>query len=123
VWYFGEDTTAFEDGTPSKKGSWEAGVDGAKPGIIMHAQPRVGQTYRQEYYKGEAEDMGEVLSTNDSASVPTGEYRDVVKIKDFTPLEPGLVEHKYFARGVGVVLEVQVRGGNDRVELIEYTTP
>ena len=73
VWYFGEDTKEYKNGkVVSTKGSWEAGVDGAKPGIIMQAHPKVGQTYRQEYYKGEAEDMAKVLSLNDSVKVPYG---------------------------------------------------
>ncbi len=124
VWYFGEDTKEFENGkVKSTTGSWEAGVKGAQPGIIMKARPKVGHPYRQEYAKGEAEDMAKVLSTRKSVTVPAGTYRGTIETKDFTPLEPSLVEHKYYARGVGVVLEVTVKGGSERVELIEYTTP
>jgi hypothetical protein len=104
VWYFGEDTREYENGkVVSTKGSWEAGVDGAKPGIIMQADPKVGQTYRQEYYKGEAEDMAKVQSLNDSVTVPYGSFDHVLVTKEWTPLEPSYHEHKYYARGVGHV--------------------
>jgi hypothetical protein len=122
VWYFGEATTAYRrDGRTSTAGSWEAGVGGAQPGIVMNAQPRVGDTYRQEYRRGRAEDMGRVVSLRSKARVPAGNFRDLVKTRDFTPLEPGVVEHKYYARGVGLVLEVE-RGGR-RVELVESRRP
>jgi hypothetical protein len=104
VWYFGEDTKEYENGkVVSTKGSWEAGVDGAKPGIIMPADPKVGETYRQEYYKGEAEDMAKVLDLNESVTVPYGSFDHVLETKEWTPLEPGYVEHKYYAPGVGFV--------------------
>jgi hypothetical protein len=124
VWYFGEDTKKYQNGkVVSTKGSWEAGKNGAQPGIVMKAQPQVGDTYRQEYLKGEAEDMGEVLSVTERATVPFGSFDQVVMVKDFTPLEPDRVEHKYYARGVGFVLEVMVKGGKDRLELVEVTRP
>jgi hypothetical protein len=104
VWYFGEDTKEYKNGkVVSTKGSWEAGVDGAKPGIIMQAHPKVGQTYRQEYYKGEAEDMAKVQRLNDSVTVPYGSFDHVLVTKEWTPLEPSYHEHKYYARGVGHV--------------------
>jgi hypothetical protein len=119
VWYLGEDTTEFENGEPvSTAGSWEAGVDGALPGIIMQADPAPGQTYRQEYYVCEAEDMGEVLSTTESVSVPYGDFDSCVEIRDFTPLEPGVEGHKFYCNGVGLTLELE---GGARVELIEFT--
>jgi hypothetical protein len=123
VWYFGEDTTAFEDGKPNPAGSWEAGVDGAMAGVVMPAQPRVGDSYAQEFYEGEAEDRGEVLALDATVTVPYGSYQDVLKTKDTTPLEPGLVEHKYYARGIGVVFEEDVKGGDDRVRLVRLTRP
>lgn len=120
VWYFGEDSKEYEDGeVVSTAGSWEAGVGGAKPGIVMLAHPHVGLTYRQEYLKGEAEDMGTVLSLDAAVTVPAGTYSGALRTKDFTPLEPGVVEHKYYAPGVGVVLEEE---GATRVELIEVRT-
>jgi hypothetical protein len=123
VWYFGEDTTAFEDGEESTEGSWEAGVDGAHPGIVMFADPEPGDPYYQEFYEGEAEDMGQVLETGKHVSVPAGEFDDVVVTKDWTPLEPDVVENKYYAPGVGVVLEIHVEGGDERVELVEFSSP
>jgi hypothetical protein len=113
VWYFGEDTKELKNGqVTSTKGSWEAGVDGAKPGIVMQADPKVGESYRQEYYKGEAEDMAKVLSLNESVTVPYGSFDRVLKTKEWSPLEPSYVEHKYYAPGVG-----QVSGGG--LELVD----
>ena len=104
VWYFGEDTKEYENGkVVSTKGSWEAGVDGAKAGIIMQADPKVGKSYRQEYYPGEAMDMARVLSLNASVTVPYGSFDHVLVTKEWTPLEPSYHEHKYYARGVGHV--------------------
>ena len=102
VWYFGEDTKEYENGkVMSTKGSWEAGVDGAKPGIIMPADPKVGQSYRQEYYPGEAMDMAEVLSLNASVTVPYGSFDRALETREWTPLQPGFSEKKYYVRGVG----------------------
>lgn len=124
VWYFGETTKEHEDGqVVSTEGSWEAGVDGAKPGIVMHAaQPAIGSPYRQEYYVGEAEDMAEVVSLSESVTVPYGSFEGCLQTREFTPLEPGVSEYKYYAPGVGLVLEVHVKSGS-RMELIEVTTP
>jgi hypothetical protein len=102
VWYFGEDTKEYENGkVVSTKGSWEAGVDGAKPGIIMQADPKVGESYHQEYYPGEAMDMAKVLSLNESVTVPYGSFDHALKTKEWTPLQPGFFEHKYYVAGVG----------------------
>lgn len=121
VWYLGEDTKEFEKGNVvSTEGSWEAGVDGAQAGIIMPADPEVGMTYRQEHYEGEAEDAGEVLSLDEKAEVPYGTFDHVLKTKDFTPLEPEVVEHKFYAEGVGPVLTIGVSGGAGREELIRF---
>ncbi len=120
VWYFGEDSKEYEGGkVVSTEGSWEAGVDGAKPGIIMKGNPQVGDAYRQEYYEDEAEDMAEVLSLNESISVPYGSFENCLKTQEWTPLEPDVVENKYYAPGVGVVLEVAVEGESERIELVE----
>ncbi|MGZ8737392.1 MAG: hypothetical protein ACXWW7_09540 [Nocardioides sp.] len=123
VWYLGEDTTAYEDGKTSKEGSWEAGVDGALAGVVMPAAPQVGDAYAQEYLDGEAEDEGEVLALDEEATVPFGSYTGLVMTADTTPLEPDMVEHKYYARGVGLVYEEMVTPGDDRVRLVEMTTP
>ena len=122
VWYFGEDSTEYEDGEASTEGSWEAGVDGAQPGIIMHAAPQVGSVYRQEYFACEAEDMGEVLSLNEAVTVPYGSFTDCVKTRDYTPLEPDVNEEKYYCPGVGLTLEVDLTTG-ERTELIELVQP
>jgi hypothetical protein len=123
VWYFGEDVNNYENGKlKDHAGAWEAGVDGAQPGIIMEASPRVGDSYRQEYYKGKAEDMAEVLSLSETASVPYGSFKDCLKTKEWTPLEPDIAANKYYAKGIGFVLEIAVKGGSERVELIDIKT-
>jgi hypothetical protein len=122
VWYLGEDTKEFENGKlVTTEGSWETGVDGAQAGIALPADPEPGLTYRQEYYAGQAEDGGTVLSVDELVEVPFGEFRDVLMTKDFTPLEPHLLEHKFYAKGVGPVLTLTVSGGSDREELLDYT--
>jgi hypothetical protein len=122
VWYLGEDTKEFENGRLSTtEGSWEAGVDGAQAGIALPADPEPGLTYRQEYSPGRAEDGGTVLSVDELVEVPFGAFRDVLMTKDFTPLEPHLLEHKFYAKGVGPVLTITISGGSDREELLEYT--
>ena len=103
VWYFGEATKEFKSGgRVNTEGSWEAGMKGAQPGIIMPASPKPGQPYRQEYLAGEAEDMGQVVATGESVTVPHGTYKDCVKTKDWSLLESGR-EHKWYAKGVGLV--------------------
>ena len=122
VWYLGEESKEYEDGElVGTEGSWEAGVDGALPGIVMLADPTVGTAYRQEYFEGEAEDLGEVLRTGVSETVPAGAYDEIVVIREWNPLEPDVVEDKYHAPDVGVVLELVVEGGDGRVELVEFT--
>ena len=124
VWYLGEETKEFEDGkVVSTEGSWEAGVDGAQAGILVPADPKVGLQYRQEYLEGEAEDAAEVLSLDGRVDVPYGSFDDVLKTKDDTPLEPALLEHKFYAKGVGPVLAVTVAGGSGREELMRFTKP
>jgi hypothetical protein len=102
VWYFGEDTAEYENGkVTSTSGSWEAGVDGAKPGILMKADPKVGQSYFQEHDPGEAMDTARVLSTDTSVTVPYGSFDHALETKEYTPLQPGFSERKYYVRGVG----------------------
>jgi hypothetical protein len=120
VWYLGEDTKEFEDGKlKTTEGSWEAGVDGAQAGVIVPADPQVGMAYRQEYYAGEAEDEGEILSLDERATVPFGSFEDLLMTADTTPLEPDVLEHKFYARGVGPVLTLDI-GGGGREELLRY---
>lgn len=121
IWYLGEFTKEYENGKfKSTRGSFEAGVDGAQPGIALPARPRPGLRYRQEYYKGHAEDKGKVVSVKEQAEVPFGHFRRVLMTRDTNPLEPKNVEFKFYARGVGPVLAVGVSGGSDREELVSY---
>lgn len=123
VWYFGEDSKEYQDGVVvSTEGSWEAGVDDAKPGIVMKAHPAVGDSYRQEYYEDEAEDMAKVLSLTEAVTIGLGTYENCLKTKEWTPLEPGVSEHKYYAPGVGLILEEVATGGEGRNELVEIVT-
>jgi hypothetical protein len=121
VWYLGEDTKEYENGkVVSTHGSWEAGVDGARAGIVMPAHPRPGMQYRQEYLKGEAEDSARVLSVDDQAEVKVGHFKQVVLTKEWNPLEAKVLEYKLYARGVGPVLALTVSGGSDREELVAF---
>jgi hypothetical protein len=124
VWYMGEDSKEIEDGeVVSTEGSWEAGVDGAKPGVIMWADPmaHAGQAYYQEFYEGEAEDKAEVLRIEPSLTVAAGTFEDVLVTREWDPLEPGIFELKYYAPGVGLILEEIEKGGEARIELISYS--
>ena len=121
VWYLGEDSKEYdENGDVDTGGSWEAGVDGAYAGIVMPAEPTVGYAYRQEYYPGEAEDLGEIIKLGQTESLPAGEYSDVVVTRDWNPLEPETIEEKSYAPGVGMVAERNA-DNDEIVELIETT--
>jgi hypothetical protein len=121
VWYLGEATKEYENGkVRTTAGSWEAGVDGAQPGIIMPAKPKAGLSYRQEYYKGEAEDKARIVSLKEQAEVPAGHYKRVVMTRDVNPLSPKILEFKFYAQDVGPVLALSASGGSDREELISY---
>jgi hypothetical protein len=122
VWYLGEATKEYENGkVVSREGSFEAGVDGAQPGVIMPAKPRAGMRYRQEHYVGHAEDRAEVVSLDEQAEVPFGHFRKVLMTRDVNPLQPKVLEFKFYARGIGPVLAIGVSGGTDREELIRYS--
>jgi hypothetical protein len=125
VWYLGEDTAEYENGkVASREGSFEAGVDGAQPGIIMPANPEPGQAYRQEFLEGEAEDRAEVIALGEAVTTPFGEFSETVKTEDVNPLDdPPAVENKFYARDVGPVLVVGVGGSAEgsREELVSYT--
>ena len=119
VWYLGEAAFEFVEGHWIRADdSWEAGRDGALPGIIMEAHPEVGDTYTQEHYSGHAEDMATVLDTHASVSVPYGTFHHALYTGECTPLEPGVLDIKYHARGVGEVLEATVRGGSAKLALV-----
>jgi hypothetical protein len=122
VWYFGEETAEYEDGkVTSTAGSWEAGIDGAQPGIIMPADPQPDVTYRQEFLAGEAEDMAKVVELRQSVTTPAGTYDDVLVTEDWTPLEPDVREQKFYARDVGLVRELLIEGGSAESVLTELS--
>ena len=118
VWYVGEDTAEFEGGAiASTAGSWQAGVDGALPGVIVPADPQPGLAYRQEYYAGQAEDNGAVVSLDETADVPYGHFDSLMMTADTSGIEPNVLEHKFYAKGVGPILTVDV-GTAGREELL-----
>jgi hypothetical protein len=122
VWYFGEDTAEIKpNGERDTSGSFEAGVDGADAGVAMLAHPEAGMTYREEYYKGHAEDRSRVLALDQQAEVPFGHFTDVLLTEDYTPIEPDVLELKFYAKGIGQVLAQTVSGGSEREELISFT--
>jgi hypothetical protein len=123
VWYFGEDSKSIEDGeVVDTHGSWEAGVDGAVPGVIMWAEPAAGEPYAQEFAPGVAEDMAQVMSTGETVTVPFGTFSDVLVIKEWNPLDPGVVEEKSYAPGIGVIRELAIEGEDEHLELIDIRT-
>ncbi len=120
LWYFGELSQSFEDGVlHDLDGSFTAGIDGAKPGFWMKGAPVAGETYRQEWFVSEAEDMANVVSLDSPESVPFDNGGAVRQIREFTPLSPGGIEFKYFVPGVGLVLETKP-GSTERLELVEF---
>jgi hypothetical protein len=121
VWYFGEDSRQFDPvtGKPiGREGSWEAGRKGAEAGIIMEGNPKVGDTYNEEFAPGVAEDKARVQSLDAKANVPYENFRGCLKTENFTPLDPDVHEEKYYCPGVGLVLEVD---GKDQNKLISIT--
>jgi hypothetical protein len=119
LWYLGEDTKEYENGKlKTTEGSWEAGVDGAQPGIIVPANPEPGISYREEYYKGHAEDGASVLTLDAHAKVPYGTYANLLQTRNYSGIEPDVVEEKFYAREVGPLLEVTISGGAGRAELV-----
>jgi hypothetical protein len=119
VWYFGENTHELEDGLITTiDGTFMAGVNGDKPGIIMKAHPAIGDFYRQEFSLQNAEDFAETVSLTASVTVPAGTFHNCLKSKETTPLETDLLEYKFYAPGVGNVLTVDARTG-DREELVQ----
>ena len=121
VWYFGEHTEELlPGGEVDASGSWETGVDGAKPGIIMPAQVVPGEPYRQEYYAGEAEDMGQIAAVNESVSVPYGSFDGCVQIKEWSQLEAG-TSRKWYAKGIGFVRSVS--SSKEIATLVAVTRP
>jgi hypothetical protein len=119
LWYLGEDTKEYENGElKTTEGSWEAGVDGAEPGIILPVDPEPGLSYREEYYKEHAEDGASVLTLAAHAKVPYGTYDNLLQTRNYSGIEPDVVEEKFYAQGIGPVLEVTISGGAGRAELV-----
>jgi hypothetical protein len=122
VWYFGEDTKEYENGKViSTAGTWKAGVNGAQPGIVMPGNPILGIPYRQEYLFNEAEDMGRIISTSEAITVPFGTFNNCIQTEEWTPLEPGVLEHKYYAFGIGNIKTIMIKGGYEVSELSAKT--
>lgn len=121
VWYFGEDTKEIVNGVVNTEGSWQAGVNGAKAGVIMLADPKIGDSYKQEDAPGVVADMGKVVSLKETAVVPYGTFTPCLETAEWTPLEPGDRSDKFYYKGLGVVLEVAHRQGGERVELVSVT--
>jgi len=122
VWYLGEDSFERQHGRFAKASdSWRSGVDGAKPGIIMPADPRPGDRYRQEYYPpGEALDEAHVLGTRGPVKVPYGRFKQALVTSEFSPLEPQ-TEQKYYVTGVGEIAERVVKGHHEAFQLVRVT--
>ena len=119
VWYFGEDSREIEDGkVVSREGSWEAGKNGAQPGVIMPGARTVGLAYRQEYYAGHAEDQASIVSVSDTVSIGYGSFQRVVVTEDTSRLDPDLVERKYYAAGIGLIQEKNIKGPQETLELV-----
>jgi hypothetical protein len=120
VWYFGESTAELDERghVTSTEGTWQAGRDGARAGIFMPAHPKVGQTGQQESYKGHAEDRYRVVSLRGSVTAPYTSTRNGLVIEEWTPLEPGVLDRKTYVRGIGLVLERSVKGGDERLALV-----
>jgi hypothetical protein len=124
IWYLGEYVTNYKDGkVVDHGGSFEAGVDGAQPGIAMPANPEPGLSYRQEYYKGKAEDKAAVITVGEEqVQVPFGYFnKDVLMTRDLVPTEPKVQELKFYARNVGPLLSVHTDGAGGRAELVSYS--
>jgi hypothetical protein len=126
VWYLGEDSKEVVNGmVVGTAGSWEWGVDGALPGVIMWANPaaHAGESYRQEYYRGEAEDWAKVLGVNESVQVPAGSFTGCLRTEEWNGLEgrSESLEYKYYCAGSGMVLEVPADAPSERIELITMT--
>ena len=121
VWYFGENTAELDahGHVTSREGSWKSGVGGGRAGIFMPGQPKLGQTGLQEFLKGHAEDHFKVIGLFNTVA-PAGEANTLLT-KEWTPLEPKVIDHKMYVRGIGTVLEQSQRGPNERNELISVT--
>ena len=122
VWYFGEATAAYSGGKVDRSGSWQAGVHGAQPGIVMTAQPRVGDTHRQEYLRGQAEDQYWLVDLHQRVSVPFGTFNDAALTLEWSRLEPFVIDRKNYVKGIGVVREASAEGPHETANLVRFHT-
>jgi hypothetical protein len=124
VWYFGEDTAELDEGgnLVSTDGTWHAGEAGAEPGIFMPAHPRAGERHRQEYYPGHAEDFFQVLDLSTPVSVPYRSFSGTLLTREWTPLEPDVLDQKYYVQGIGTVKEMSVKGPLEQLMLVGVKT-
>jgi len=123
VWYFARETKKYDYDVVTEDWSWEAGINGAKPGMVMVGQPQdyLNKEYREEYVAGVAEDKAQVLSLNETVTVPYGTFSGCLKIKVYSDLEPGRVEYRYYASGIGLILSETVPEGGQRLELVSIS--
>ena len=121
VWYFGEDTAELDEHghVVSTEGSFHAGVGGAQPGVFMQAHPQLGRTFRQEWFAGQAEDVFQAVDRAASVTVPVGSFTRALRTREWTALEPGVVDAKYYVRGIGEVFEGSTSGPTERLQLNE----
>jgi len=121
VWYFGEDTAVLDANghVTDRSGSFRAGVGGAQPGVYQQRAAELGRWFRQEWSKGQAEDRYRALTTAASVTVPYGTFRKALRTEEQTDLEPGVVDNKYYVRGIGVVRELTVKGGTESLQLVD----
>jgi hypothetical protein len=121
VWYFGEQTRALDKGKWTTEGSWQAGVEGARPGVYMQAHPAIGSTYMQEFYQGRAGDSASVLALNEPVTVPMGSYKEAQLTMEWSPDDPGSIDAKFYVRGIGVVREIAATGASEASNLTSIT--
>jgi hypothetical protein len=123
VWYYGERTAELDrhGRVTSREGSWRAGVDGARPGIYMPAHPRIGEEHAQEHYAGHAEDRFRVVRRHATVHVPYGDFpHSALETREWTPLEPGIRDGKWYAKGIGQVSEATLKGPQEHAELVSF---
>ncbi|MFH2108575.1 MAG: hypothetical protein ABII93_07900 [Chrysiogenia bacterium] len=120
VWYFARETKKYDYDVVSEDWSWQAGINGAKPGMVMVGRPAdyLNKEYREEYVAGVEEDKAQVLSLNETVTVPYGTFSGCIKIKVYSDLDPGRFEHRYYASGIGLVLSESMPEGGQRAELV-----
>ena len=124
VWYLGEDTVHYlAHGKADTSGSWEAGVNGAEPGIVMEANPQIPDSYRQEYLVGEAEDTAWIVDRGTTIRVPYGRVTNALTTLEATRLEPGAYDQKIYGPGIGIVSELAITGDPENAKLESVTGP